>query len=164
MLKPPFVPENGNVLAVAGRRLSAILLFFGFVCLPGCPSAGTVSDVVTGKVTLGDKPVSGTVTFIGPENKKLNGVAGPDGSYFINNPPKGMYKITVEGLSGAPASFGATAPKNRKDASSPAKDAVTTAAPPEAGTAPPKKYASPDNGLIFEVKGGKQEFNIELKP
>ena len=28
----------------------------------------------------------------------------------------------------------------------------------------PKKYEKPNNGLTFEVKTGKQEFNIELTP
>jgi hypothetical protein len=168
MLQPPFMPANGNVLAVAGRRLFGILLIFGFACLPGCPGGGAVSDVVTGKVTLGDKPVSGMVTFIGPDSKRVSGAA-TDGAYFINNPPKGLCKITVEGMPGAPTSIGMTG-NNAKDASNPLKDvkdgslAKTSAPVSGGGVAPPKKYASPDNGLSFEVKGGKQEHDIKLTP
>jgi len=127
----------------------------GFVCVAfgiGCSSSGKTAKVtVSGKVTLKGQPVQGEVIFIGPDNKEIKGVLhGTDGTYSIPNPPPGTYKVAVKGLLGAtPGGPQMTGP------------GMEGMKPP---TGPPARYASPDNGLKYEVTDAKtQTFDIELK-
>ncbi len=109
---------------------------------------------VTGKVTLGDRPVSGQVVFIYADGKELASPTTGDGSYTIADPPTGSVKICVRPMAGG----GLTPPPKAGGGEIP-KDA-----PGAGGIAPPGKYGNPaTSGLTYEVKAGKQEHNITLK-
>jgi len=144
----------------APSPLLLILLFLGLVAIPGCPDAG-VSNVVSGAVTLNGSPVAAEVTFIGADGKTVSGPTNPEGSYFINNPPTGDVKITLKPLPGAMPPVGgdkAKAPGDKATTDLTGKNTV------KMGVPPPAKYASPDNGLKYEVKPGKHKFDITLTP
>jgi len=107
-------------------------------------------------VTLGGAAVAGEVTFIGADNTSVSNLILPDGTYTIANPPKGRVKVVVKGT-GMP-----TPPAKGQPPGVKAPEMVGGTAP--AGVPPPPKYANPDNGTTFEVTGGQQTFDIELKP
>ncbi len=155
----PLSSSSGRTISrVALQRLPLVLVLLSLAFINGCPGAGAVNDIVSGKVTLNDKPVSGEVIFTGPNNVSASGPA-LEGSYSVFNPPKGKCVITIKsmGMAGAPA----TLPSGKdipvvKDMPKPGLGT--------GGVPPPAKYERPDNGLTFEVKGGKQEFDIKLQP
>ena len=94
--------------------------------------------------------------------KRIEAPIGPDGTYFIGDPPKGTVKIAVKGIPGA-------APQALpRDPSLGRKKASATCPPSkilDMGVAPPAKYASPEtSGLTYTVKGGKETFDIPLTP
>lgn len=130
-------------------RLSLFLLLTAMVCGLGC-SSNKDKDSVSGKVTLNGKPVTGIVAFIYPDNKEVTGPIQAEGKYTISNPPAGEVKVVVKGgiIGGkVVAPTGATG--------APSGPVVES---------PPAKYASPNNGLTFTVKGGHQTYDIPLTP
>jgi len=138
------------------RKLSARffcgLIVASLVAVVGCGggSSGPGKDSVSGKVTLNGAAVSGTVTFIGPDNRPVESPIRPDGGYTIEKPSVGANRITVRGM---------LQPKLPKDA----PPTGTTAG--GSGASPPEKYANPNtSNLSFEVKGGKQTYDIPLTP
>jgi hypothetical protein len=137
--------------ATAGFSLLFLLsvLLWGTGCGPKGPK-----NSVSGKVTLNGKAVTGQVTFIGPDSKEITSAINPDGTYMIPDPPAGQAKIVVKGMPGMPA--GGVPPPAGKSIDAPGATAA------EMGVPPPAKYALPDNGLTFNVTGGKQTHNIEL--
>jgi hypothetical protein len=110
-------------------------------------------------VTLNGAPVTGEVTFIG-QGKEAKGAAAFDGSYFINDPPLGEVKVTVKPI----AIPGGALPKGKPADASKLPDMPAIGEAIKQGVPPPAKYASPDNGLKFEVKAGKQKIDISLTP
>jgi hypothetical protein len=137
----------------------------------GCSSKGTVS----GKVTVNDLPVRrGTVTFTAAsETTWASSVPiGADGSYTIVNAPPGPMKITVASAD-SNRRLGAKF-KDRKGSA--AKDANTDDMPPSVrnrfnpdasgsgSPSVPKRYNDAEkSGLTYDVKPGKQEYDIQLK-
>jgi hypothetical protein len=120
----------------------------------GCADKNApAKDTVSGTVTLGDKFVNGTVTFIGIGNKEVSSGINLDGTYQIVNPPQGLAKITVKRLPGA-----------LEDPKTPPPEMKGMPAAKSGGVNPPAKYASPDNGLKYDVKGGKETYDIKLTP
>jgi hypothetical protein len=115
----------------------------------GCTRSETS---ISGMVTLNNEPVSGIVTFIGADCTEASAPIAPDGEYVLPNPPLGPCKITVKRFPGAPTG------------ERPKGGPAVTIEMPKAGPPPPAKYASVDNGLRFEVKHGKQKFDIPLTP
>ncbi|MBM3979870.1 MAG: hypothetical protein FJ304_06230 [Planctomycetes bacterium] len=109
-----------------------------------------MKNEVTGKVTLGDKAVSGQVVFVYSDGKELSSPISGDGSYSIPDPPAGSVKVCVRGMGGAVVPKGTDIPKDAPGMG--------------AGVAPPAKYANvATSGLTYDVKAGKQEYNIPLK-
>jgi hypothetical protein len=132
---------------IAGLSFFAILL--GLV---GCGGGSDAKNSVTGKVTLNNAAVAGSVVFLYPDNKEATTLIGVDGTYVITNPPAGSVKVLVK----PPLGMGGLKP--------PPKDA-----PPmtggSTGVPPPAKYGSPATSkLTYEVKAGKQIHNITLEP
>jgi len=83
---------------------------------------------------------------------------GLDGTYKVENVPAGQAKIAVKASSMPVAPVGPT-PKGILD--------MSKAPPPKvfSSVQPPAKYASPNNGLVLEVKGsGRQDYDIKLAP
>ena len=127
---------------------AVVLLPLALGCAGGGPRA-----IVSGKVTVdGQPPATGTtVTFVSADGKSVSGAVDTDGSYNVVDAPLGPVKIVVKGVSGGPTA----APKSGGDM--PGMAAAGRGAPV------PPKYASPDNGLTYDVKAGKQDFDIALK-
>jgi hypothetical protein len=138
-------------------RMLALTTAFSAMCvfLAGCGKGASGDGGVSGKVTVGGSPVTGTITFIGSDSKEYSSPIGAGGNYQITNAPKGEYNVVVKGMGG-----GATNPALKGDASK----TGDLASAGGGGTAPPAKYAKPDNGLKFEVTGAKQEKNFDLTP
>jgi hypothetical protein len=130
---------------------AAILVFAGCSGKEGgSPSA---NDVITGKVTMNGQIVAGQLVFIGSDKKEIMSMIGPmDGSYQINNPPKGEGVFIIKGSTGpslAPPPGGAKMPEM----------------PSTGGVAPPAKYEkAATSDLKFNVTGGKQTYDINLNP
>jgi len=128
----------------------------------GCGNKGGAKATVTGKVTLNNSPVAGTVSFHSADGKETTGPISADGTYTIFDPPAGKVQITVKGPPGG-AGGGLVKPPPAKDAAA-MPDMPGTAS---AGVAPPAKYATTaTSDLTYEVKAGvaNQTYNIELKP
>jgi len=134
------------------------LFLFAAVLLVGCSGSGP-STLVTGKVTLDGKQVTGTVTFTGPDNKEVTSPIGPDGMYHITDPALGENKVSVKGMLGVGGIAGPTPPPGKGSPPMPGKTSTAGS-----GVNPPPKYASPDNGLKYTVKRGKQNYDIPLTP
>jgi hypothetical protein len=152
--------QNAPVVRWMTRGL--ILLF----CLlfTGCSSQGTIS----GQITYQGKPVpEGTVVMVPAEGQAVTGII-KDGHYEVKGIVKGMVKIAVQTTESAAV--------NRSVQRIP----KGMGPPKELGLDPaiydpsaqrqvksmriPEKYRDPEqSGLTYTVKGGKQEFNIDLK-
>lgn len=137
----------------------AQVLSLAFVCSPGCsPSLPTAT--VVGCVTYNGMPVtSGDVVMIGgdgrpalPERVRADGtftigrvLPGRVKVGFFNPPPPALPQIS---------SAAAAEDKELKQMRELVKLYVPT----------PKKYADPEqSGLLFDLKAGHNECNIELK-
>jgi len=128
------------------------LLAASLLSLAGCGGKPTESaNSVSGKVTLDGAKVAGQVIFVGPDNKELVPAAIKlDGTYQIADVPPGKYKVLVRGAGSA------TGPAP--------KDSALPKMETGGGAAPPAKYAAvTTSDLTYEVKGGKETYNIELK-
>jgi hypothetical protein len=155
-------------LLPAGRRSwpgrpalrSAVLFLAVWVCLSGCSKSKTKGpkNSVSGKVTLGGRPVSGTVTFLGADNQQANSPIQPDGKYMIVDPPVGKVRVAVKAAAGMRGGA-APLPGGRL----PEMPGMPGGGG-QVGVPPPRKYANPENGLTFEVTGEEQTFDIELRP
>jgi len=124
------------------------------VGVSGCGSGPKeAANSVSGKVTLNGSAVSGTVSFVGPDNKEsMPAPIKPDGTYTVADPPQGKCKILVKGMGGTATGVG----------SAPVKDSPAMTGQ---SVAPPAKYASiTTTDLTFDVQSGKQKYDIELKP
>jgi hypothetical protein len=144
-------------LSPSRRFFAIVLLASCFAITVGCGgSSKEPKNMVTGKVTLDGKPVAGTVFFQMPDNKEFTGLISLDGTYKIIDAPPGMAKVYIKGGLG-----GAATPQKSNTPE------IKGAAPISAagGAEPPTKYGSPStSGLTFEVKGGKQTWDIPLTP
>jgi len=135
-------------------------LAFGTVmiaALAGC--GGGDKAEVSGKVTLGDKPVAGFVTFITADGKEFTAPTDAEGKYLLVDVPIGPVKVGVKGAPGGAG--GLVAPPTPKGAPEMPKEMTAGVG---SGVPPPAKYAAPaSSGLAYEVKAGKQTFDIPLK-
>jgi hypothetical protein len=143
-------------MSQAALRWSRNLLAFPLalllvVVLSGC---GASVARVSGKVTYQGKDLtSGTVNFIGPDNKVApdSAIIQPDGTYTAGKVPIGANKITVTTSAG---SAGGLPPQQPL----PGMPSVPTA------VAIPGKYGNPEtSGLTLDVKPGRQTFDIPLQ-
>jgi hypothetical protein len=119
----------------------------------GCSKGGSgPKNAVSGKVTLGGKPVAGEVIFVGSGNKEVKALIATDGTYSVTDPAPGDNDVLVKSML-----LGGTAPP--KDMMKDMKAPVGTG-----GTPAPAKYAQRGNGLKFTVTTGQQKYDIELTP
>ena len=146
--------RNG-LRCILGVSFIAASLFL----VAGCGSGGKdAKDQVTGKVTLDGKPVSGVVSFVFGD-KEISSPIGTDGTYQIISPPTGTNKIYVKG------GLGAGAPTVKGEMPKSGAPEMPKLGGDSTGVAPPTKYgAVTTSGLTFEVKGGKQTYDIVLTP
>lgn len=171
------------------RILSGVLgLLVLATSLSGCgPSVGSVK----GRVLLpnGEPLTGGQITFVSKDGKgkPASGIIKPDGTYEVSGAPVGPCNIGVNNEmlkpGGAPAPVGivgmgmGSGPQGIMKDMAPKKDQM--AVKEKAGPAPPavgqvdkvegtyveinKKYHDPaTSGLGFEVKKGKNEFEVKL--
>jgi len=122
------------------------LVFFG---ASGCGSKEGANSV-SGKITLKGDPVNAKVKFVGG-GKEAEGATTLDGSYTVNNPPVGSCKVYVTAMPGAVIN------------PTPVKDAPSMGGK-SPGVPPPAKYGTEAGAITYEVKPGKQTYNIELEP
>ncbi len=124
----------------------------------GC---GSPTAIVTGKVTYKGKPVtSGVVVFIDDVGRAtLPANVQSDGTFDINRASPGRVKVSFDNL--------APPPLPKAEPGSPlAEDAEfkQMAAAVENYTATPPKYKDPTkSGIVFDLKPGRNECNIDLK-
>ena len=140
-------PTTHRLLVV--RHCMQAVLFAATLCVVGCgdtkKGSGT-TDIISGKVTLNGQAVSGQVVFVSTDGKEHLGPIGDGGSYSIPGVPKGPARIVVRAMpGGSSVKGGGDLPGMSK------------------GVAPPAKYAGVNNGLTFDVTGGPQTKDIELK-
>ena len=144
-----------NTLFEKGLLLAGMAAIGFLGLLPGC--GGSSSNLpplapVSGKVTLDGNPLPrGTVTFIPDESK---GTKGPTAVGQIG--PDGRFTLQTAQQPGAVLGHHKVRVRARQEAKT----------PQEEGKEPsliPLKYENENtSGLTFEVKAGRNEFNIEL--
>jgi len=146
-------PQSSSGYKIA-RRFGLCLLLGTLLLVTGCGGGGKgLTNSVSGKVTLGDKNVAGTVYFVYSDKETVAPI-GVDGMYTMSNPPAGQVKILVKGDPGR-----TVAPPVKGGPEMPSMGGASQ------GVNPPAKYASPaTSDLTYEVKTGKQTKDLELKP
>ena len=154
-----------------------IAIAIGCTLLSGCTRSPAT---ITGKVTYNSLPLKGgSVTFVSSEGRASNSAQiGEDGSYTLSI-AAGKFKVTVDTSSLKPPSNAMKGASGNKgvpfkplDANTPIPEGYTPSNPAEAAIAKnakryvpiPDKYADPEKSeLTFEVTGGDQVINLELK-
>lgn len=153
----PMYPRVSTFPTAAKVVLASFALAI-VVFLPGCPSDQIAQNFVKGKVTVDGKAAStGSVIFTSADKKEATALISPDGSYMVTNPPVGKVVITLKGSGLAAQKF--EVPTKDKMPTGPSKDLLSKAS---TIIEPPAKYALPDNGINYEVKPGRQEFDLKL--
>jgi hypothetical protein len=151
------------------RLLSSGLLTALLLVAAGC---GSSSGRVSGKLTYKNNPLrGGTVTFqgVGQNGWAKTSSIAEDGSYSIDDVPKGPAQISVETQTVKPNRVGqAMAAQMTKGQNVPPEVLKSSpfgqAMQAEQYVAIPPKYSKPEtSGLNYEVKGGKQQHDINLE-
>jgi len=139
------------------RPLCKVALLFALLSAValglGCGDSSGAKDQVHGKVTLNGEGVSGFVVLVGSDKKEAQGPL-LNGTYHVDNPPKGEVDVLIRGMAGM------AAPPGPKPKESP----TTTLPSSGSGVAPPPKYATPGALPKLKVTGGKQKHDITLQP
>jgi hypothetical protein len=106
--------------------------------------SGCGTGQITGRVRFQGQPMTaGTVKFLGADGKEAKAAVSADGSYRVNGVVLGLARVSFIPNPANP--FGGAAPA--------AKPAAV-----------PNRYKKPDSsGLEWMVRGGTQEFNIDLE-
>lgn len=151
------------------RQLVGGLAMSFLLAAVGC---GSRAASVSGKITYRNNPLhGGTVTFYGPGETgwTKTSTIGDDGSYKLDQVPKGSARITVETKTakanpiakqkmpkmpkGGPPEGLEHSPFGQMQKQSTDKFVMI-----------PEKYKDPNqSGLTYEVTSGKQEHNIDLQ-
>jgi hypothetical protein len=156
----------------SGRGSLIVLLGFALLIAVGCSSKGSVN----GKVTFKGKPLpGGTVTFT-PDAGGGGGSADinpQDGTYKIENLPRGAMKVTVKpyqstamrsGPSGAPKDMMAKMKSHLPEGvEMKAPGDVEKESGAKAVKDFPNTYSEMETtSLKYTVKGGPNEYNIDI--
>jgi hypothetical protein len=112
---------------------------------------------VSGKVTLEGKPlVFGTVQFEGSDGSLRQGEIGPDGRYTVHDVATGEAKVAVSSRN--PKSSDFTPIEKEGGPKMPPPREVEGWFP-----IPPKYEATYTSELVYTIKSGKNDIDIELK-
>jgi hypothetical protein len=140
------------------RSLVAIALMVGALSMLGC---GGTRGTVTGKVTMGGKPVPLVSVIFHGKDSKGNDIqrttgTGLDGNYHITDVPPGEMTVTVLDQRSA-MQVSAPSPKGI--------DINIKPPDPVSPVAIPKKYhAVTTSPLKYTVRAGSQDYPIDLTP
>ena len=130
----------------------------------GCGSGDRMpANAITGTVTFKGAPVRfASLAAFGAEGEQRVSRTDEDGHYLIVNPPPGELSIRFVDL--PPPSPPRPNPPPRAGVKydiPPPREAMTPPPPP---TNIPARYLKPDGGLPFHYTGGRQTFDIDIKP
>jgi hypothetical protein len=130
----------------------------------GCSSGDRMpANSITGTVTLKGAPVRfASLAAISRDGEQRVSRTDEDGHFLIVNPPAGELIIRFVDL--PPPSPPRPNPPPRAGVKydiPPPREAMTPPPPP---TTIPARYVKPDAGLPFHYEGGRQTFDIDLKP
>lgn len=150
---------------VFGFLLPAVLSFGGIGCA-GNGGNDRNANSLSGKVTFQGQPVAfASLVAIGPDKTKVSSPTDADGNYAIINPPKGPLKFEFTDIPApAPPRPNPPPPAGVKYNIPPPAKEVSAPPPPPVPTLIPAKYRKEGNELSFEYTGGRQTYNIDLKP
>jgi hypothetical protein len=127
-----------------------------WVLLPALAACGCGQSEATirGRVTVQGKPLTtGTVLFLGSDNRVATGSIGPDGHYVANHASMGTLRVAVQSLRPAQVRAAMQRPKDAP----PLPGRITNLVPV------PQKYQSPETSeLTCTVQQKEQEYNIDL--
>jgi hypothetical protein len=155
-----------GIVKVLKGGLAATLL----LVLAGCGSRATV----TGKVLVGDEPVTGgTVTFLTDDDHAFSSPIKEDGAYTIEKIPPGPVKIGVLGSSGGGIPLPPGVPKggdpfkgvrDKLPGEDGGGDPFNLKAKGKTGPPVPTRYSDArKSGLTYTVTAGTQDHNITLE-
>jgi hypothetical protein len=114
--------------------------------LTGCGSGNNrSSQALTGRLTLNNQPISHATVVVAAGDQEISGPTSKDGVYTIYAPPKGKLRFKVYTVPPPPPGMPPPPPM-------PGQPVI------------PTKYQQFGNDLSFEYTGGKQKFDIALKP
>jgi hypothetical protein len=138
------------------------LVFTGFLTVAVC-GCGSRTGTVEGKATVDGKPAAGaTVVFSGGENQSAMAIVQEDGTYQTAGVPVGAVRVAlmpnmvVRGASELPVRRGVK--RDKENLPTPVPVQHISPSP-----AIPKRYTNvATSGLTLTVKGGGNEFNIEM--
>ena len=151
-------------------RLGLLPFALSVLAVLGCGGDGlNRGGKLTGKVTIGGKPLSGGNVIVTSEDGKysVQGFINGQGTYSVLEPPLGKVKLAVQtshlkGSTQPKAAPGGGAGKGEGSAGMVLPD------PKDIGlgyTPIPAKYEKPEtSGLTAEIKPGDQTHDIELVP
>ena len=130
----------------------------------GCGSGdGKPENSIAGTVTLKGAPVRfASLAAISPEGEQRVSRTDEAGHFLIVNPPPG--ELTIRFVDLPPPSPPRPNPPPRAGVKydiPPPREAMTPPPPP---TPIPSRYLKPDAGLPFHYDGGRQTFDIDIKP
>jgi hypothetical protein len=144
-----------DVVFGVSRRVPLLLALLVSVLAAGCSGKPKeAKDSVSGKVTLGEQPVSGTIALVYPDKPELSAPIN-DGNYRFDNPPAGKVKILIRATGGPTVTVGV--PGQSGTGLGPA--------PAQQGVAPPLKYSQVNSSpLEYDIQPGKHTHDIKLTP
>ena len=138
----PYFQYRRSVRFVAGALL--------VLTVSGCGSGN-----VSGEVTFNGVPLSGgwvTLNYTDGKHSPVSGAIRPDGSYRIDSCPPGEVRVTIR-----PAHAQNQSPKN---------PAPKSPVPKGSKQLPfPARYADAEKtDFVVTIRGGSQQFDLDLKP
>jgi hypothetical protein len=145
------------------RTWGTIPVLLVLIGLSGC---GSSTATVSGKVSYKGNPLKGgNITFASAEGKPSVSTSIDENGTYTCKAPTGKVKVSVETASLKPAMAGGKAPKYSPPAgqTSPYQSGDTSDLS-KRYTEIPETYSDPEkSGLSYEIKGGSQTIDIELK-
>jgi len=149
--------SRGQGIWIGPRVACLALLLTSLIFLTGCPGKGKgPKNSVSGKVTLGNQTVAGSVVFVYADGKEVGSPINAQGVYTIPDPPPGQVKVLVKPVGGG------AGPALKPPPGGPEMPKLPGAGE---GATPPAKYAAArTSDLTYEVKSGNHTFDIPLKP
>ena len=152
-----------NGIVISGLRRGT-LLTLGLVILCTATGCGAKTVCLSGKVTYVGKPLtSGSSIVYCPDKQIVRGIISRDGTYTIQNVPRGLVTVTVRSHPRVPVGL------QVKQQLPPTRDgpilAFQDGRTEEALVVIPERYGLPEeSGLTIQVDRDRMPYDIELRP